>query len=74
MVIIDIEQTAKNIKDAMIKANKSYKDIQEACGFTTRNAIYKWTEAKGLPALDNLVIIAYECNVSIDDLVALTRI
>ena len=42
MPVIDMTATGKNIKKMCIANGLSVKDIQNACGFTTGNAVYKW--------------------------------
>ena len=47
----------------------SIKDVQEACGFSTPQAIYKWFNGKNLPTVDNLVILTCLLHCTIDDII-----
>ena len=69
MPIIDVEKTGNNIKQIIENAGKTVKDIQNACGLSTGNAVYKWINGKCMPTIDNLVIIADLCDVTINDII-----
>ena len=74
MPTVDIKQTGENIRRRMDAAGKTVRDIQDACGFTTGNAVYKWIAGRCMPTIDNMVIIADMCGVTINDIVAIRRI
>ena len=74
MPTIDIAATGKNIREKMNAAGKTVKDVQNACGFTTGNAVYKWINGICMPTIDNMVIIADMCGVTINDIVVIVRI
>ena len=44
------------------------KDLQEILGLATPQAIYKWQQGRGLPAVDNLVVLATVFHVTVDDI------
>jgi len=44
------------------------RDLQNALGFATPQAIYKWQKGQSLPTLDNLVILSAILHVSIDNI------
>ena len=44
------------------------KDLQDAFGFGTPQAIYKWQQGLALPTIDNLVALAAMLGVKIDDI------
>jgi len=44
------------------------KDLQDAFGFGTPQAIYKWQQGLALPTIDNLVVLAALLGVKIDDI------
>ncbi|MCM1567888.1 MAG: helix-turn-helix domain-containing protein [Roseburia sp.] len=69
---IDMEKTGQNITNLRIKAGKSVAELQKIFGFTTPQAIYKWQHGTALPNIDNMVILASELGVLIDDLLVLT--
>ena len=69
MPTIDMAATGAAIRKKMDDAGKTTGDIQNACGLTTKNAIYKWLNGICMPTIDNMVIIAHVCGVRIDDIV-----
>ena len=50
----------------------SVKDIQEAMGFNTPQAVYKWMRGEALPSLDNLVILSELFDTAIDEILVRT--
>ena len=74
MPVINIKATGTNIKVIMDNAGKTVKDIQMACGFATGNAVYKWIHGKCMPTIDNIVIIADVCGVTINDIVVVEKV
>jgi len=73
MPCIDVAATGRNIADMRKKAGISVKDIQQACGFSTPNAIYKWQNGDCMPTIDNMVIMADMFGVTIDSIVVVIR-
>lgn len=69
MPIIDTEATGANIRFLRDRAGMTNKDIAEALGFTTRNAIYRWLTGDAMPTLDNIVILASIFGVTIDEII-----
>ena len=65
---IDMNKTGQNIVALRKSAGISVKDLQEAFGFTTPQAIYKWQNGKSLPTVDNLVNLAGILKVTVDEL------
>ena len=74
MPTIDMIKTGQNIVFLRKKAGLKVKDIQEAFGFSTPQAIYKWQKGIALPSVDNLVILAKLLNVKIDDIIIIEEI
>ena len=68
---INMAATGANIR-ALIK-NKGLKvvDVQNRCGFNTPQAIFKWMRGDAMPTIDNMVILAYLLDVSIDKIIIL---
>lgn len=66
---IDMVKTGQNIVALRKKAGLSVKDLQDAFGFSTPQAIYKWQQGLTLPTIDNLVILAVLLGVKIDDII-----
>lgn len=66
--IINLIATGHNINQKRLAAGLDVKDIQEACGFSTPNAVYKWIHGQNLPAIDNFIVLASLLETSIDDI------
>ena len=45
--------------------------LQDAFGFGTPQAIYKWQQGLALPTIDNLVVLAALLSVRIDDILVI---
>lgn len=68
---INMTATGANIK-ALIKANGlKVADIQNVYGFNTPQSIFKWMRGEAMPSIDNLVILAYILNVTIDRIIVI---
>ena len=50
------------------RAGLTVRDLQDAFGFGTPQAIYKWQQGLALPTIDNLVVLAALLGVTIDDI------
>ena len=68
MPIIDMIKTGQNIVILRKQAGLSVRDLQDAFGFGTPQAIYKWQQGLALPTIDNLVVLAALLGVTIDDI------
>ncbi|WP_394970080.1 helix-turn-helix domain-containing protein [Candidatus Allofournierella merdipullorum] len=66
---IDMAGTGRLINQLRIDAGMSVRDIQTILGLGSTQAIYKWLAGKGLPSIDNLVVLSSVLNVSLDDLI-----
>ena len=73
MPVVDVTATGQNIQRLRIAAGMTVRDIQNACGFATTNAVYKWINGDCMPTIDNMVILATIFGVKMDDIV-ITRI
>lgn len=71
--IIDVAATGRQIQHKREQANLSVKDVQELCGFANPTAIYHWQTGTALPSLDNLIILAWAFQTSVDDLIVLKK-
>lgn len=49
----------------------SVRELQEAFGFETPQAIYKWQHGTALPTVDNLVILSAVLDVRMDEILVL---
>ena len=65
---IDMAKTGQNIVMLRKRAGLTVRDIQDAFGFGTPQAIYKWQQGLALPTIDNLVVLAALLCVTIDDI------
>ena len=65
-------KTGKNITVLRIRAGLTVKDLQDAFGFATPQAIYKWQHGAALPTIDNLVVLAVLLGVKIDDILIMS--
>ncbi len=68
---IDMNKTGQNIIILRKAAGLSVRDLQDAFGFGTPQAIYKWQQGVALPSIDNLVVLAAILNVKVDDILVL---
>lgn len=69
MPVIDMTKTGMNIVVLRKKAGLSVRDLQDAFGFGTPQAIYKWQQGLALPTIDNLVALAALLGVTINDII-----
>lgn len=67
--VIDMTKTGQNIVVLRKSAGLSVRDLQDAFGFGTPQAIYKWQQGLALPTIDNLVVLAALLGVTIDDII-----
>ena len=65
---IQQEATGKRMKELLRKNGYSVKDIQEAMGFESPQAVYKWLSGRSLPNLDNFLILSRILHTSIEDI------
>ena len=70
---IDMVNTGLNITRLRKANNLSVKEVQDVLGVNTPQALYKWERGLTLPTLDNLVILAELFNVSLEDILAITK-
>lgn len=70
---VNIKATGENIVKLRKAKGLSVKDIQEVCGFGTPQAIYKWQQGLALPTIDNLVLLAYLFEVTIDEIIVVEK-
>ena len=68
MIVIDMTATGMNIKSIREAKGYTVKDIQEAFGFASVNAIYKWQKGESLPSIDNLLALSIMFDVTMEDI------
>ena len=66
---IHMIETGRNITRLRKEAGLTAKELQEAFGFATPQAIYKWQRGMSLPTVDNLLILSVLLGVSLDELI-----
>lgn len=71
---INMVKTGQNITMLRRQAGLSVRELQEAFGFATPQAIYKWQHGTALPTIDNLVVLAMLLQVSMDDIIVVEQI
>ena len=69
MAVIDPAATGANIKAIAKARGMKIADIQDAFGFNTPQAIFKWFRGDAMPTIDNMVIMADMFGVKIDDII-----
>lgn len=70
---VDAVATGKRIHRMMADRGITPKDVARECRFSGVQAIYKWFHGESLPTIDNLVILAWMFEVTIDDIVVVER-
>ena len=73
MPAIDMLNTGANISALRKQNNLTIREVQDALGFNTPQAIFKWQRGETLPTLDNLVILADLFHVTISDIIVITK-
>lgn len=68
--IINMSRTGENIRTLRLARGLTVRDLQQALGFGTPQAIYKWQQGVTLPTLDNLVILSDILGVSMEAILA----
>ena len=66
-------KTGRNITRLRKINDLTIKDIQDAMGFNTPQAIYKWMRGEAIPTVDNLVILSELFNTAIDEILVRTN-
>lgn len=69
----NVPATGANINRLRMEAGLSVKDIQEICGFSTPQAVYKWIHGACMPTIDNIVILAAVFRVAMDEIIVVDR-
>lgn len=69
---IDMIKTGRNIARLRKINDLTIKDIQDAMGFNTPQAIYKWMRGEAIPSVDNLVVLSELFDTAIDEILVRT--
>lgn len=67
--IIDVRATGRNIRRLRMDAGFSVRQVQEYCGLSSPQAVYKWQWGEALPSLDNMAVLAWLLKVKIEDII-----
>ena len=67
--VINMAATGMNIARLRKDAGISVKAIQDALGFSTPQAVYKWQNGTAMPTIDNLVALAAILGVTVDEII-----
>ena len=71
---INMVKTGQNIVRLREQAGLSVRELQEAFGFATPQAVYKWQHGTALPTIDNLVVLAMLLHVSMDEIIVVEQV
>ena len=66
--IFDAVETGENIMRLRKEKQISVREIQEAFGFETPQAIYKWQHGTAMPTYENLGILSAIFEVKVDEI------
>ena len=67
--VLDLEATGTKIKTLMKQRGITPRQLQILLDFPYVQTIYNWFNAKNLPTLDNLVVLAQILGVTMDEIV-----
>lgn len=65
--VLDAIATGKNIRRLTNSSGLTAKQVAEVVGLTTPSSLYNWMNAKNMPSVDNLLILAAIFKVPIED-------
>ena len=68
-----MKETGNNISRLRKEKGIAVKQIQEAMGFNTPQAIYKWTRGETMPTLDNMLVLSKMFNKAIEEIIVLEK-
>ncbi len=66
---INMIETGNNIARLRKEKGITVRQIQEAMGFNTPQAIFKWQRGETMPTLDNIVVLSELFNTAIEEIV-----
>ena len=67
--VIDMRATGAHIKALMDARELSVQDVQNAMGFASPQAVYRWLRGSNMPSVDNLYALSRYLNVQMDDVI-----
>ena len=69
MIVLDTEQTGKNLRALREKHNLTIAQIYRTFGIT-KQSMYRWEDGSHVPTVDHLVLLSELYGVPIDEIVA----
>ncbi len=69
MITVNMKATGRRISDLRHRNNLKIKDMMEALGLESEQAIYKWMRGDSMPTIDNLLRLSSLFDCQIDDIV-----
>ena len=66
---IDAPATGRNIRRLRMAAGYTVRQVQEVCGLSSAQAVYKWQWGEALPSLDNMTVLARLLEVKMEDII-----
>ena len=66
--VVDLQKTGQNIACLRRERGITVRALQEALGFSTPQAIYKWQQGLCLPTVDNLLALSAIFGVSMEEI------
>ena len=67
--VIDMCATGTHIKELMNTREVTVQDVQDAMGFASKQAVYRWLNGSNMPSVDNLFALSRYLNVQMDDVI-----
>ena len=74
--VIDVSETSKKLKKIIEAKNMTAKDIQQALGLDSIQAVYKWMSPKykSMPTVDHLLQLSKVLNCHMEDLLVIKQV
>ena len=66
---INMTETGRNIALLRKKNGLTIREVQEAMGFNTPQAIFKWQRGETVPSIDNLIVLSELYRTTIDEII-----
>ena len=67
--VIDMCATGTHIKELMTAREVTVQDVQDAMGFASPQAVYRWLRGSNMPSVDNLFALSRYLDVSMEDVI-----
>ncbi|MGN1020493.1 MAG: helix-turn-helix domain-containing protein [Aristaeellaceae bacterium] len=70
---VNMALTGANIRALRRQHGMTVKELQEVFGFATPQAIYQWQRGAALPTVDNLVVLASDFRVPMEQILVIEQ-